>query len=83
MEKNSNKVLCSKCIVNEDSKEPEDQVSNVTIQRTPVTGDGPKCLSKLSDASLSEYHDSIDNVLKGINLEKFYLPLKKVTSVFN
>jgi hypothetical protein len=49
MEKNSNKVLCSKCIVNEDSKKPEDQVSNVTIQRTPVTGDGPKPLSKLSD----------------------------------
>ena len=44
-------------------------MSNVTIQHTPVTGDGPKCLSKLSDPVFPEYYHDISCTLKGINID--------------
>ena len=68
MQKQSNKVLCSKFIDTEDNKDPENQVSNVTIQRTPVTGDEPKRLSKLSDPVFSEYHHDIAYIFKMFNI---------------
>ena len=69
MENNSNKVLCSKYIDTEASKEPEDQVSDITIQRTLVTGDGHKHLPKLSDPDISDYHHGIASILKSINID--------------